>query len=86
MGRAATISLSKKEFEILHFLMAKSGHMVTHTQLLQKIWGDEYGKQDADLLYRTIDRLRRKLSEKSKTGWQIKAERGVGYTFLVNGD
>ncbi|MCL2512721.1 MAG: response regulator transcription factor [Oscillospiraceae bacterium] len=77
------ISLTKKEFDILHYLMEKNGAVAGHTQILKKIWGDHYGGDDADVLWQTVDRLRRKLSKASPERTYIKAEYGIGYRFLI---
>lgn len=76
------VPLHKKEFEVLHYLMMNNGRVVTHIQLLQAVWGDEFGAYDTEVLWRTINRLRSKLSKISSVGWEIKVERGVGYKFI----
>lgn len=75
------VSLTKKEFEILQLLMEQSGCVVTHKQILQKIWGNEYDESNTDILWRTMNRLRGKLSKHTANKY-IKIERGVGYMFL----
>jgi DNA-binding response OmpR family regulator len=75
------ISLAKKEFDILRYLMENRGYVVEHKQLLQEIWGENYNEKDTDVLWRTVNRLRAKLSEGEPTGDHIKIERGVGYIF-----
>jgi len=75
------LDITKKEFEVLLYLMSNVGVTVTHTQLLQKIWGEGYGESDVGVLWRTVDRLRGKLSSLSRAHEYIRAERGVGYKF-----
>ena len=75
------LNITKKEFEVLLYLMSNVGSTVTHRQLLQKIWGEEYGENDVGVLWRTVDRLRGKLSALSTAHEYIRAERGVGYIF-----
>lgn len=77
----AEIILGRKEFDILRTLMANYGRVVEHKQLLQEIWGENYSERDADVLWRTINRLRVKLSKKNPASDYIKIERGVGYVF-----
>ena len=77
------ICLTKKEFDILHYLMEKNGAIVGHAQILKKIWGDHYSENDTDVLWRTVDRLRRKLSQVSPECKYIKVEYGIGYRFLI---
>lgn len=77
------ISLSRKEFDILHFLISRSGYVISHEQILQKVWGREYdGEFDIQLLWRTVDRLRSKISKLSKKEYII-IERGVGYKITL---
>ena len=74
------LHLTKKEFGILQCLMSGGGNVVTHTQLLHKVWGDEYGENDVDVLWRTVDRLRGKLA-KASDAKHIRIKRGIGYAF-----
>ena len=78
------IPLTKKEFDIVQCLMSNDGNIVTHARLIRKVWGDKYNLSDTVLLYPTIDRLRRKLSEISPTTEYIEIERGIGYKFSVS--
>lgn len=75
------ISLSKKEFEILYYLMSNNGYVMTHEQILKEIWGENYTNSDVDVLWRTVNRLRVKLSITPPANQYIKIERGVGYMF-----
>jgi two-component system KDP operon response regulator KdpE len=54
--------LSPKEFDLLHYLMARAGIPVRHVELLRKIWGVEYG-QEREYLRNYIHQLRRKLED-----------------------
>jgi len=75
-------SLTKKEFDVLHYLMTKSSYVLTYKQILQRVWSKEYNENDNYILWCTIDRLRQKLSKMGASGKLIKVERGVGYRFL----
>jgi len=75
------VSLRKKEFDILYHLIANKGQFLTHKQLLYKVWGDEYSENGNDILWKTIYRLRSKLSKASMGKEYIKAERETGYKF-----
>jgi DNA-binding response OmpR family regulator len=74
------VYLNKKEFDLLRYLMENDGCAVTHETLLESVWKDN-GESGPDVLWRTIDRLRRKLAEASFVG-QIQTERGIGYRFI----
>jgi DNA-binding response OmpR family regulator len=76
------VFLTRKEFDVLHCLMANNGDTVTHARLMKKVWGDITEWEDTDVLRLTVDRLRRKLSEISPAKEYIEIERGAGYRFL----
>ncbi|ONK09314.1 response regulator transcription factor [Streptomyces sp. MP131-18] len=68
------LRLTRKEFDLLHVLMARPGAVVSREQLMQCVW------QESDTVHsRTLDThvsgLRRKLGS---TGW-IVTVRGVGF-------
>ena len=76
------LALPPKELELLHFLAMHQNQVFTREQLLEKVWGfDYYGDS------RTIDvhvkRLREKLTNSERFGWQIKTVWSVGYKFEV---
>jgi two-component system KDP operon response regulator KdpE len=77
------ISLTKKEFDALRYLMANDGRFVSHKQILRKVWGAGYSENDHTILWQTIKRLRQKLSDVSPGKAYIKAERGIGYKLLI---
>ena len=78
------VFLAKKEFDILQYLMANSERVVTHARLMRKVWGDRYKSKDMTVLWRTVDRLRRKLFEVSPENEYLEIERGVGYRFSAS--
>ena len=75
------VSLAKKEFDILRHLMANSGCVVEHKELMEEIWGKNYNEKDTDILWRAVNCIRTKLSEINPDNEYIKIERGVGYVF-----
>ena len=74
--------LVKKEFDVLQCLMLNNGRVVSHLQLLHEAWDKRCEAHDAGLLWRTVNRLRKKLAEISPESEYIKLERGVGYILL----
>lgn len=78
--RGAPVKLSAKEFEMLAYLMANAGRVLSTRQILEHVWGWEY--QD-DLHYVRIymTHLRRKLEEDAKSPKYLLTEHGVGYRF-----
>ena len=76
------LEMPPKELELLNFLASHPNQVFTREQLLEQVWGyDFFGDS------RTVDvhvkRLREKLTEGEKMGWQIKTVWGVGYKFEV---
>ena len=76
------LEMPPKELELLNFLASHPNQVFTREQLLEQVWGyDFFGDS------RTVDvhvkRLREKLAESEKLGWQIKTVWGVGYKFEV---
>ena len=73
-----SIALTKREFEVLHFLATKPGRVISRNALLDNIWGD-----DIVIIDRTIDVHIRKIREKlgPEAGKMIETVRGVGYRF-----
>jgi DNA-binding response OmpR family regulator len=71
------ISLTKKEFELLHLLVSHPGRVYTREDMLKQVWTDE-----VFVLDRTIDvnitRLRKKLGT---FGQHIVTRLGYGYCF-----
>ena len=76
------LEMPPKELELLNFLASHPNQVFTREQLLEQVWGYDYFGDS-----RTVDvhvkRLREKLSEGEKLGWQIKTVWGVGYKFEV---
>lgn len=72
-----SISLPKKEFELLTYLTSRPGKVFTREEILDQVWGNDVVVGD-----RTIDvhirRLREKIGKK-----RIKTLKGVGYKFEV---
>ena len=77
---ANTISLTKKEVEILWTLITNRNKVFSRDNLLNSIWGYDYFGDN-----RTVDshikRLRAKLDEYPHDKWEIKTIWGVGYKF-----
>lgn len=75
------IHLSKKEFDLLHYLMSHPGRIVTQQQLLNALWGPTH-TEDTHYLRIFIGRLRSKLADDPTRPRYIETESGVGYRFL----
>lgn len=76
--RGKTITLPKKEFELLYFLAKNPNMVFSRDDLLQNIWG-----ADVFVLARTVDVHIRKVREKIGDDY-ITTVKGVGYKFDLN--
>lgn len=74
------ISLTPTEFDILALLMQSRGVVVTHGQIIRKVWGSV--EQDSSLLRVNISNLRHKLEKDPNQPDYIQTELGVGYRFI----
>jgi two-component system, OmpR family, manganese sensing response regulator len=57
-----TIELSEKEAQLLAYLMTNVGHLVTHQQIHDQLWGDSGEPPSSNVLAALMRLLRRKLS------------------------
>lgn len=78
----AEIALSKKEFELLRYLMENKGIVLTREKILDHVWGyDYFGDTNVTDVY--IRYLRNKIDQKFDVQF-IHTVRGVGYLFKQN--
>ena len=57
------VSLTRREFEVLAYLARSAGKVMLHRQVLQAVWGGNYG-DEADYVWTYVQRLRRKLKRR----------------------
>lgn len=72
-----TIDLTKKEFELLEFLMINKNIVLTREKILDKVWGYDYFG-DTNIIDVYIRYLRSKIDQKYNINL-IETVRGVGY-------
>lgn len=81
LSQGEEVTLTRKEFEMLCYLLENKGRVLTRDQLLNKIWGYAFDGEN-----RTVDvhirTLRQKLGE---CGKYIETIRGIGYKIGGNG-
>ena len=75
------VSLRPTEYRLLYHLVQNAGWVVTHDQLLAKVWGYEY-RDEPHYVRLYINYLRQKLEEDPSNPKYILTERGVGYRFI----
>ena len=77
---AATSHLTPKELDVLRYLIAHANKAVSHRELLQSVWGPDYGDQ-VDYLRVVVKNLRKKIERSPERPHFIKTEPWVGYRF-----
>ena len=78
------MKLTPTEFRLFALLLENAGRILTHKQLLEKVWGWEY-IDDIDHVRIYIWHLRRKIEPDSTQPRYIITEPGVGYYFQKSG-
>lgn len=72
------VSLSATEYKLLYELVTHAGLVLTHDQILQRVWGPEYTGA-TELIRSFIRNLRRKLGDDAHNPQYIYTEPQVGY-------
>ena len=75
------VKLRPTEYRMLYHLVQNAGWVVTHDQLLTKVWGYEY-RDEPHYVRLYINYLRQKLEVSPSDPKYILTERGVGYRFV----
>jgi two-component system KDP operon response regulator KdpE len=75
-----TAHLTPKELDLLRYLSQHPNQAVSHRELLQAIWGPDYGDQ-VDYLRAIVKNLRKKLELNPEQPQYIMTEPWVGYRF-----
>jgi DNA-binding response OmpR family regulator len=73
-----SVSLSATEYRLLLQFTHNIGKVLTAEELLTSVWGPEY-REDKEILWVTIARLRQKVEEDSHTPQHIVTRSGLGY-------
>jgi two-component system, OmpR family, KDP operon response regulator KdpE len=80
-----TVRLTPKEFELLRYMVAHANKTVSHRELLQAVWGPDYGDQ-VDYLRVFVNQLRKKIEAKPSNPTFLLTEPWVGYRLNVPAD
>ena len=72
------VHLTATEYKLLFELSINSGRVLTHDQILQRVWGPEYSG-DAQLVRAMVKKVRRKLGEDGSDPKYIMTQPRVGY-------
>jgi two-component system, OmpR family, KDP operon response regulator KdpE len=76
------VRLTPKEFELVRYLVAHAGKPVTHRELLQSVWGPDYG-DEPEYLRVFINQVRKKIEVNPAKPKYILTEPWVGYKFVA---
>jgi len=74
------VKLTPREFRLFALLVENAGRILTHKQVLEKVWGWEY-TDDLDYVRIYISHLRQKIEPEPVLPRYIITEPGVGYYF-----
>jgi two-component system KDP operon response regulator KdpE len=74
------VRLTPTEYSLLQELVLNAGKVLTYAQLLNRVWGPEYG-QEREYLHVFIGRLRAKLEPDPTNPVHIVTVPGIGYKF-----
>ena len=78
------VALTATEYALLYELSTNASRVLTHAQLLQRVWGPE-NSGDARLVRVVVNRLRRKLGDNAHDPRYIFTEPHVGYRMQRSG-
>lgn len=77
------VHLTPKEYDLLRYMTTNADRVLTHRQLLSKVWGPEY-ENDSHTLRVHIANLRNKIEEHPERPSFIHTETRVGYRFRTD--
>ena len=72
------VSLTRREFEVLAYFARNAGKVLLHRQVLQAVWGGQYG-DESDYVWTFVQRIRRKIEPDRAHPRYMLTEPGVGY-------
>ena len=81
-GRGAASHLTAKEFDLLSYLLARPNKTIAHRELLQAVWGPDYG-DELEYLRVFINRLRKKIEPDPSKPQFLVTDAWAGYRFHV---
>ncbi|HSV75881.1 MAG TPA: response regulator transcription factor [Bacteroidales bacterium] len=77
------VDLTKKQFDLLHYLSINKNKALSRIQLYEHIWGNLLGDEyDSNFIDVHIKNLRKKLAEHAPVDW-LETVRGIGYRVII---
>lgn len=84
MVNSERLKLTRKEYQLLLFLVSNRDKVVTKMSISEHIWGDYIDQADSfDFIYAHLKNLRKKIIDKGGRD-HIRTVYGIGYKFSVN--
>jgi len=84
-AKGRRLRLTPKEFELLRYFVSHANKVLSHRELLQAVWGPDYGDQ-VDYLRVFVNQLRKKIEANPSTPTHLLTEPWVGYRFHLPAD
>jgi two-component system KDP operon response regulator KdpE len=84
-SRGRHVHLTPKEFDLLRYLTAHANKILSHRELLQAVWGPDYGDQ-VEYLRVVVNQLRKKIEAKPSAPVYLLTEPWVGYRLHLPSD
>jgi two-component system KDP operon response regulator KdpE len=78
IARGKNVRLTPKEFDLLRYFVAHANKVISHRELLQAVWGPDYGDQ-VDYLRVFVNQLRKKIEPNPSSPVYLLTEPWVGY-------
>ncbi|NUM43169.1 MAG: response regulator transcription factor [Anaerolineales bacterium] len=78
--KGTEVKLTATEFRLLTYLVKNMGRVLTHQNILMKVWGGGY-ESNVEYLRVYMSQLRKKLEADSKHPRYLLSEPGIGYRF-----
>jgi two-component system KDP operon response regulator KdpE len=82
-ARGRTSHLTAKEFDLLSYLLARPNKTITHRELLQAVWGPDYG-DELEYLRVFVNRLRKKIEPNPAKPEFLLTDAWAGYRFQLH--
>ncbi len=79
------VPLTGREFEVLAYFARNAGKVLLHRQILQAVWGGQYG-EESDYVWTFVQRIRRKIEPDRARPRYLLTQAGVGYRMPVAED
>ncbi|QIL77012.1 response regulator transcription factor [Hymenobacter sp. HDW8] len=83
------LDVTRKEFELLHYLLLHRGKVLTRLQLSEHIWGNtinDSADHDSNYINVHVKNLRKKLAQQDPATEWVETVRGIGYRLRLEAD